>query len=267
MTRVPRQTVLPFGVRERVVNRQIRERAAGKKVRRGPGRPPKVRAASEKRVVPHVKREEIAPKTAVHVTLTMSKRVPNLRTRKKYALVKRALAHGRVDTCAVNPFGFRLIHFAILGDHMHLVCEADSAGALSRGVQKITISLARLINSDGVRGAGGSLNPRAGSFRERKGWIGKVCRDRYHAHVLQSEREMSLTLDYLFRNAEKHFGSNSPATFDLRTPGGSVVRVSIDLFTSFADLQANAEPPPIAWPLGFLLSRAMRNKTWAIRRG
>ncbi len=51
ITRVPRQTVLPFGVRERVV----------------------------------------------HVTLTMCKRVPNLRTRKKYALVKRALAHGRVD--------------------------------------------------------------------------------------------------------------------------------------------------------------------------
>jgi hypothetical protein len=120
---------------------------------------------------------------------------------------------------------------------MHLVCEADSAGALSRGVQKITISLARLLNADGVREAGGSLNPRGGSFRERKGWIGKVCRDRYHAHVLESEREMSLTLDYLFHNAENHFGSNSPATFDLRTPGGSVVRVSIDLFTSFADLQ------------------------------
>jgi hypothetical protein len=78
---------------------------------------------------------------------------------------------------------------------------------------------------------------------------------------------MSLTLDYLFRNAEKHFGSNSPATFDLRTPSGSVVRVSIDQFTSFADRQANADPPPIASPLGFLLSRAMRNTTWAVRRG
>ena len=263
---VPRQTVLPFGRRERVVNRQIRERAAGKKVGRGPGRPPKVRKAGEKRAVAHVKREALAPKTAVHVTLTMCKRVPSLRTRKKYALVKRAFAQGGVGTSAANPFGFRLIHYAVLGDHIHALCEADSAAALARGIQKISISLARLINTEGVREAGGSLNPRAGAFRDRKGWIGKIFRDRYHAHYLKSEREMSLALDYLFRNAEKHFGTNDPISFNLRAPRGKVVRVSIDSFTSFADLQSNAEPPPIAMPHGFLLARAMRSKTWAVRR-
>ena len=37
--RVAKQALLPFGVRERVVNRQIAERMAGQKVRRDPGRP------------------------------------------------------------------------------------------------------------------------------------------------------------------------------------------------------------------------------------
>ena len=128
----------------------------------------RARKAGEKRAVAHVKREALAPKTAVHVTLTMCKRVPSLRTRKKYALVKRAFAQGGVGTSAANPFGFRLIHYAVLGDHIHALCEADSAAALARGIQKISISLARLINTEGVREAGGSLNPRAGAFRDRK---------------------------------------------------------------------------------------------------
>jgi REP element-mobilizing transposase RayT len=149
--KLPRQTLLPFGARERVVNRQIRERAAGKKVRPGLGRPPKRRATSEDAVVAHTKRRVIAPKTAVHVTLSVTKKVSNLRTRKKYALVKRAFAAAQFGSSAESPLGFRLIHFAVLGDHVHLLAEADSAQALTKGVQKITISMARLINVDRVR--------------------------------------------------------------------------------------------------------------------
>jgi adhesin HecA-like repeat protein len=262
--KLPRQTLLPFGVRERVVNRQIRERAAGKKVRPGLGRPPKRRASSEDAVVAHTKRRVIGPKTAVHVTLSVTTKVPNLRTRKKYALVKRAFATAQFDTSAESPLGFRLIHFAVLGDHVHLLAEADSAQALAKGIQKITISMARLINVDGVRQAGGSVDPRAGSLRNRKGWIGKIFRDRYHAHYLTSEREMSSALTYLFSNAERHFGRNTPVTVSLIDQYGRRVRIVIDLFTSFAELQS-ADPPPITSAHGFLLKRAMRNTAWAVR--
>ena len=37
--KVARQALLEFGRREKVVNRQIRQRVAGEKVTRGPGRP------------------------------------------------------------------------------------------------------------------------------------------------------------------------------------------------------------------------------------
>ncbi len=155
----------------------------------------------------------------------------------------------------------------MLGDHLHILAEADSAQALTKGIQKITISMARLINVDGVRQAGGSVDPRAGSLRNRKGWIGKIFRDRYHAHYLTSEREMSSALTYLFSNAERHFGRNTPVTVSLIDQYGRRVRLVIDLFTSFAELQSGADPPPISRAHGFLLNRAMQNTPWAIRRG
>jgi hypothetical protein len=103
-------------------------------------------------------------------------------------------------------------------------------------------------------------------LRNRKGWIGKIFRDRYHAHYLASEREMSSVLAYLFSNAERHFGRNTPVAVSLVDQYGRRVRMVIDLFTSFAELQSAADPPPITQAQGFLLSRAMRNTAWAIRR-
>jgi len=287
--RVPRQTVLEFGRRERVVNRQIREKSAGKEVLRGPGRP-----KSGRDVTPHGKREAFAATTAVHVTLGFTKKVPNLRSRKKYNLVKRAFAAFAFVSRSVTRVssdletrlriekadkekqsGFRLIHFAVLGNHLHLLCEADSSEWLTKGMQKLTVSLARLLNVDGVRAQGGSLNPRAGSFRERAGWIGKIFDERYHAHCLTSEREMSHALEYLFDNAKQHYDRIEGASFKVRTAAGKLQTVVIDIYTSFAELhsaasatkvtEATKAPPPIARARGFLLKRAMRATTWAVR--
>ena len=85
-------------------------------------------------VTPHDKREAIGEKTAVHVTLSFTKKVPNLRSRKKYNLVSvervEASLEGRLrqeKAEAEKQQGFRIVHFAVLGDHLHLLCEADSA--------------------------------------------------------------------------------------------------------------------------------------------
>jgi hypothetical protein len=77
---------------------------------------------------------------------------------------------------------------------------------------------------------------------------------------------MSLVLDYLFLNAEKHFGRNMPVDCLLLSPSGGVVRVSIDLFTSFAEIQSHAPLPLVVRPVGFLLNQAMQRKVWAVRR-
>ncbi|MCC6811177.1 MAG: hypothetical protein IT381_27350 [Deltaproteobacteria bacterium] len=274
MKRIPRQAMLPFGRSERSVNRQIAERMAGKKARdikRGPGRPRKPVGA--KKIVPHTPRPSLGTNSAVHVTLKLRRHVPNLRNRKKYALVKKAFSRFRFvsrscprvgapgDVVRVEH-GFRLVHYAVLGDHVHMLCEADSARWLARGVQKLAISLARLLNAAGVREAGGSLDPRAGSFRERAGWIGKIFAERYHLHALATPTEIAACLDYLFTNASKHFAGINAVRCKITLATGTTRYLDIDGFTSFAELHTSADPP-MAPPRGTLLRKELRKTPWA----
>ena len=276
MKRIPRQAMLPFGRSERSVNRQISERVAGKKARdikRGPGRPPKPPGA--KKVAPHISRPPLGNKCAVHVTLKLRRGVPSLRNRKKYALVKRAFSRFRLVSRAVprvseqqdaarDGDGFRLVHFAVLGDHVHMLCEVDGKKWLARGVQKIAISLARSLNAASVREAGGSLDPRQGAMSERPGWIGPVFAERYHLHALATPTEITHCLEYLFTNAAKHFGNINVVRRKVIQRGGRVRYIDVDAFTSFAELQTSTDPP-IAQPRGDRLKHALAAHVWATR--
>src|SRR5687768_8474091 len=66
-----------------------------------------------------------------------TKAVPNLRSRRRYAAIRNAF----VKFAAPDTLGFRLIHFAVLSNHVHFVVEADSKHALSRGMQKLLHSI------------------------------------------------------------------------------------------------------------------------------
>lgn len=82
-------------------------------------------------------------------------------------------------------FGFRLIEYSIQRDHLHLIVEADSTRALSRGIQGLKIRIARGLN---------------------KLWnlTGPRFPDRYHAHVLRALREVRNALHYVLNNARHH---------------------------------------------------------------
>ena len=47
---------------------------------------------------------------------------------------------------ACEKDSFRICHFSIQRHHIHLVCEADGAEALARGIQGFAISAARRLN-------------------------------------------------------------------------------------------------------------------------
>jgi REP element-mobilizing transposase RayT len=47
---------------------------------------------------------------------------------------------------SAKPF-FRVVEFNVLSNHIHLICEADDAVALARGVQGLAIRLARRLNT------------------------------------------------------------------------------------------------------------------------
>ena len=92
-------------------------------VREGAGRKPKGTQA----MVSHAPRARHAARMPAHVTVKLRQQLPALRRRDAYAALREAFAAGR------ERFGFRLVHYAILNDHLHFVVEAvDRAARCSR---------------------------------------------------------------------------------------------------------------------------------------
>jgi len=203
MKRAPLQGVLPLGRKDKVQNRQWRERAQGKKVGPGPGRPKSKGPVG----VPHKARSELRPRSALHVTLRVTGRVPNLRARRRYNVIKNAF----VRFCSQDAIGFRLIHFAVLGNHVHFIVEADSKHALSMGMQRLNHSISRRLNALSLREHGQTQSTKAGAYSTRRGWLGPVFSDRYYAHLLKLPIEMQYAAKYVRSNADKHYAYDARA--------------------------------------------------------
>jgi REP element-mobilizing transposase RayT len=96
-----------------------------------------------------------------------------------FLAVRKALAESK------QRFGFSLVHFSVQRDHLHLIAEAKDREALSRGVQGLSIRVARAVNRQ----------------LQRKG---RFFADRYHARALKTPREVRFALRYVLLNARKH---------------------------------------------------------------
>jgi REP element-mobilizing transposase RayT len=142
--------------------------------RKGAGRPKKPGAG-----VSHLRRPTLSMHHPVHVTLRCVTGLPSLRRRQLRKVIFRAFG------CGSERFGFRLVHFSVQSNHLHLVCEAQDARALSRGMQGLSIRVAKRLN-------------------RALGRNGRVFSDRYHAHVLKTPREVRNVLAYVLNNARKH---------------------------------------------------------------
>jgi REP element-mobilizing transposase RayT len=115
----------------------------------------------------------------VHVTLRVKRGVDSLRGSAMFRVVRRAL------TAAKERFGCRLVHFSVQRDHLHLLVEANDRRALSRGLQGLSIRVARAVN-------------------RRLGRTGKLFGDRFHARALKTPREAHWAIRYVLLNARKH---------------------------------------------------------------
>jgi hypothetical protein len=152
---------------------ELRARTWGGK-REGAGRPKTALAG-----VPHGRRAVIDRRHAAHVTVRLLPVVKTLRNGRCFRVVRHCLAAGR------ERFGFRLVQFSLQGQHLHLVCEADDRRALSRGMQGLSIRLARRLN-------------------RLLGRSGRVLRDRYHSRVLKTPMEVRKVLAYVLCNFRHH---------------------------------------------------------------
>jgi REP element-mobilizing transposase RayT len=88
-----------------------------------------------KRRVSHLARERFEKATPAHVTLRLAPHVWNLRSARSFRRIVRAFAAHR------GRHPLRLIEFTVQGNHLHLVVEADSSAALSRGMQGLAIRI------------------------------------------------------------------------------------------------------------------------------
>ena len=80
---------------------------------------------------------------------------------------------------------FRLVHYALLRDHAHLIVEAKDRHALDRGMK----SLSRRM---------------VWAMRRAFGRHGRLLADRYHMRVLKTPREVRNAIRYVLLNAARH---------------------------------------------------------------
>jgi len=143
--------------------------------RKGAGRKPK----GEKAGVPHATRERFAARHPVLVTSKVMRGIWSLRGRRLstrlWEIIAKANARG----------GMRIVHFSIQRNHLHLLVEAEDAELLARGMQGLSVRIARMVNR--VMG--------------RKG---TVFADRYHSRALTTPRAVRNAIAYVLGNARRH---------------------------------------------------------------
>jgi len=84
-----------------------------------------------------------------------------------------------------DPERFRIVHFSVQRDHLHLIVEAKDKRALSSGMRSVAIRIARYVND---------LLLRRGPL-----WSG-----RWHGRALTSPRQVRNAIVYVLANFRKH---------------------------------------------------------------
>jgi putative transposase len=114
----------------------------------------------------------------VHVTLRRARCLPSLHAPIIFSALRRGFT-------AASRRWFRVVHFGVQDDHLHLLVEADDNLSLSRGMIGLTVRLARAFN---------------GAIARR----GSVWGERFHARALGTPREVRHCLVYVLMNRKKH---------------------------------------------------------------
>jgi REP element-mobilizing transposase RayT len=192
-----------------------------------------------------LRRPSLSRHHPVHVTLRVRRGIASLRERALFSSVRRALNEGK------ERFGFALVQFSVQRDHLHLIAEARDRRALARGLQGLSIRLARAVN-------------------RRLAREGRVFADRYHARALKTPRAARLALRYVLLNARKHIrGPGMPAD----VPAGFVDRCSsAPWFTGFTrpiGLAFGARAARAEWARASGSSHppVMPARSWLLRAG
>jgi putative transposase len=198
----------------------------------------KRRGAGRKRVaarpqVPHRPRERVNARHPILVTVRVMPDVRRLRTNVMYEAIREAVA--RATKWMYEPEPFRIVHASVQGNHLHLLVEAGSNAALTRGMKGLLVSCAKRLNA----------------IAGRKG---RVFADRFHSASLATPRQVRNALAYLLGNWRKHGEARRGERIDPYSSGFALP----DWGTDPVPYDQVPAPMPVALPRTWLLAEGWR---------
>jgi putative transposase len=162
-----------------------------------------------------------------------------LRSQHVFPTVRRALS----QATRRSP-SFRIVHYSVQVDHVHLIIEAADKVSLSRGLRGLVIRIARQVNQ----------------LLMRKG---RLWADRWHARALTSPRQVRNALVYVLCNFRKHT-RRAPAGIDPLSSAPYFDGWRIDPGVS---LPLAGPAPPMPSPNNLRESGIVSPRTWLVRQG
>jgi REP element-mobilizing transposase RayT len=127
----------------------------------------------------HRPREPIAARVPVHVTIRLRRGIPTLRQPRFVRRFRTSLS----EACVRH--GFRVVHYSIQRDHVHLLIEAQNNRSIACGMKSVGARIGKLANR---------LFDRSG----------KVLDGRYHLRPLRTPLEVRRALRYVLLNHRHH---------------------------------------------------------------
>lgn len=152
------------------------------------------------------------------MTVRVRRGVWNLRSQRCFGPIAQALRKLR------RRDGFRVVHFSVQGNHLHLITEADDRAAMTNGMRALLIRLAKRLNA-------------------LMGTRGRLYADRFHERVLTSSRAVLAVVRYVLENHAKHLAQVGKLPPPVSDPFSSANRT----------LAAVRDGPPWSPPASWLL--------------
>jgi REP element-mobilizing transposase RayT len=140
----------------------------------------------------HRQRERIIARLPQHVTIRLRGGIPSLRQPRFVRRFRVSLS----EACVRH--GFRVVHYSIQRNHLHLLVEAQTNDAIARGMKSVGARIGKLVNR----------------LFERRG---KVLDGRYHVRPLRTPLEVRRALRYVLLN-HRHHAALRRRRESIRTP-------------------------------------------------
>ena len=120
----------------------------------------------------------------VLVTWKVLPGLPSLRWLPAAGAIGKALRR-TTERHAQRRTSFRIVHFSLQSDHIHLLVEAGSKTTLARGLVGLAVAIARAFNMIAKR-------------------TGQLFKERYHARALSTPKEVRHAIVYVLQNHLHH---------------------------------------------------------------